>query len=225
MNGFSNTSPLEVSDADGANSTIKSFDPEKANQFEVGVKANLFKNKLSATASYYNINVSNKLMTDPDNPNNTIQGGEVESKGIELSLIANPVAGWNIITGFSHNNSEVLKETEGAGYLGLRPIEAGPEDLFNFWTSYTAQSGSLKGFGVGFGGNYASENKPINNTNTGSFELPSYTILNSSLSYSEEKVTVILKLDNIANKKYFSGWATVAPQKLRSISASLRYRF
>lgn len=225
MNGFSNVSPQEVSDADGTNPTIKSFDPEKANQFEVGMKANLFKNKLSATVSYYNINVSNKLMADPNNVNNTLQGGEVESKGLELSFIASPVKGWNIITGFSHNNSEVLKETEGAGYLGLRPIAAGPEDLFNFWTSYTTQSGRLKGFGIGFGGNYASENKVFNNTNTGSFELPSYTTLNTSLSYTEEKVTVILKLDNIANKKYFSGWSTVAPQKLRSISASMRYRF
>lgn len=225
MNGFSNVAPQEVSDADGTNPTIKSFDPEKANQFEIGMKANLFENRLSATASYYNINVSNKLMTDPNNINNAIQGGEVESKGFELSFIASPVTGWSIIAGFSHNDSEVLKEAEDAGYLGLRPQEAGPEDLINFWTSYTAQSGKLKGFGIGFGGNYASEYKTINRATIGYFELPSYTILNSSLSYSKEKVTVILKLDNIGNKKYFSGWSTVSPQKLRSISANLRYRF
>jgi iron complex outermembrane receptor protein len=225
MNGFSNVAPQEVSDADGTNPSIKSFDPEKANQSEIGLKANLFKSKLAATISYYNINVSNALMTDPNNINNSIQGGEIESKGFELSLIANPLEGLNIIAGFSHNNSEVIKDTEGAGYLGLRPENAGPEYLINFWTSYTAQSGNLKGFGIGFGGNYASAFNTLNRSTSGSFELPSYTILNSSLSYSKEKYRIILKLDNIANTKYFTGWSTVSPQKLRSIAANFTYKF
>jgi iron complex outermembrane receptor protein len=225
MNGFSNVAPQEVSDADGTNPSIKSFDPEKANQSEIGLKVNLFKSKLAATISYYNINVSNALMTDPNNINNSIQGGEIESKGFELSLIANPLEGLNIIAGFSHNNSEVIKDTEGAGYLGLRPENAGPEDLINFWTSYTAQSGNLKGFGIGFGGNYASAFNTLNRSTSGSFELPSYTILNSSLSYSKDKYRIILKLDNIANTKCFTGWSTVSPQKLRSIAANFTYKF
>ncbi|SFS60220.1 TonB-dependent receptor [Lutibacter maritimus] len=225
MNGFSNVSPAQVSDADGTNPRIKTFEPEKANQFEVGVKANLFENKVAATVSYYNINVSNKLMTDPTNINNSIQGGEVESKGFELSFIANPVAGWNIIAGYSHNDNEVLKETEGAGYLGLRTEDAGPANLVNFWTSFTFQSGSLESFGIGFGGNYASEYNTLNRTTTGSFQLPSYTIVNGSLSYGKDKFKIILKLDNIANKKYYSGWSTVTPQKLRTISTSLAYKF
>lgn len=225
MNGFSNVSPAQVSDADGTNPRIKTFEPEKANQFEVGVKANLFENKVAATVSYYNINVSNKLMTDPTNINNSIQGGEVESKGFELSFIANPVTGWNIIAGYSHNDNEVLKETEGAGYLGLRTEDAGPANLVNFWTSFTFQSGSLESFGIGFGGNYASEYNTLNRTTTGSFQLPSYTIVNGSLSYGKDKFKIILKLDNIANKKYYSGWSTVTPQKLRTISTSLAYKF
>ncbi|SNR77711.1 TonB-dependent receptor [Lutibacter flavus] len=225
MNGFSNVSPSEVSDVDGSNPRIKTFDPEKANQWELGIKANLLENKLNLTASYYDINVSNKLMTDPNNINNSIQGGEVESKGFELSLNAKPVEGWNIIAGYSQNNSKVLKETENAGYLGLRPEEAGPENLINFWTSYTVQTGSLEGFGFGFGGNYASEFNTLNRSTTGSFALPSYTIINGSLSYAKEKFRVILKLDNIANKKHFTGWSTVTPQNTRSISASLSYNF
>ncbi|WP_372746496.1 TonB-dependent siderophore receptor [Lutibacter sp.] len=225
MNGFTNVAPTQVSDADGSNSRVKTFDPEKANQWEIGVKTNLINNKLNVTASYYNINVSNKLMTDPTNIYNYIQGGEVESKGIELSLIATPIQGWNLIAGFSNNKSEVLKETEGAGYLGLRPEEAGPEKLINFWTSYTIQSGTLEGIGFGFGGNYASEFNTLNRETTGSFTLPEYTILNGSLSYSADTFKIILKLDNITNKKYFTGWSTVTPQKTRSISANLTYNF
>ena len=225
MNGFTNVAPTSVSDVDGSNPRIKTFEAEKANQFEFGVKTNLFDEKLDLTASYYNINVSNKLMTDPTNVNNSIQGGEVESSGVEISLIANPIIGWNIIAGYSNIDSEVLVDTANSGYLGLRTESAGPKDLFNFWTSYNFQSETLKGFGIGLGGNYASEFNTLNRSTTGSFTLPSYTILNSSISYSQEKFMIILKVDNIANTKYYSGWSTVSPQKLRTVSANFTYRF
>ena len=164
-------------------------------------------------------------MTDPTNVNNSIQGGEVESSGVEISLIANPIIGWNIIAGYSNIDSEVLVDTANSGYLGLRTESAGPKDLFNFWTSYNFQSETLKGFGIGLGGNYASEFNTLNRSTTGSFTLPSYTILNSSISYSQEMFMVILKVDNIANTKYYSGWSTVSPQKLRTVSANFTYRF
>ena len=196
MNGFVNVTPREVSEVDGSNPRIKSFDPEQANQYEFGLKTNLYKDIISASISYYNIDVKNRLMTDPNNINNAIQGGEVNSKGVEVSFTANPMKGFNVIAGFSNNKSEVTKDNPGDGYLGLRPEEAGPETLVNFWANYTLTSGKLKGFGLGFGGNYASEYKTVNRANIGTFELPSYTILNSALSYSNDKFNLALKLEN-----------------------------
>ncbi|RBN51911.1 TonB-dependent siderophore receptor [Flavobacterium psychrolimnae] len=225
MNGFVNVTPREVSEVDGSNPRIKSFDPEQANQYEFGLKTNLYKDIISASISYYNIDVKNRLMTDPNNINNAIQGGEVNSKGVEVSFTANPVKGFNIIAGFSNNKSEVTKDNPGDGYLGLRPEEAGPETLVNLWANYTLTSGKLKGFGIGFGGNYASEYKTLNRANIGTFELPSYTIVNSALSYSNDKFNLALKLNNVFNEKYYSGWSTVAPQRLRSITAGLTYKF
>lgn len=225
MNGFVNVTPREVSEVDGSNPRIKSFDPEQANQYEFGLKTNLYKDIISASISYYNIDVKNRLMTDPNNINNTIQGGEVNSKGVEVSFTANPVKGFNIIAGFSNNKSEVTKDNPGDGYLGLRPEEAGPETLVNLWANYTLTSGKLKGFGIGFGGNYASEYKTMNRANIGTFELPSYTIVNSALSYSNDKFNLALKLNNVFNEKYYSGWSTVTPQRLRSVTAGLTYKF
>ncbi|TRZ41943.1 TonB-dependent receptor [Robertkochia solimangrovi] len=225
MNGFSNIAAQPYYDNDGNNLGNRSFDPEQANQWEVGVKTDLLENKLSATASYYDITVSNILMTDPNNPQNSYQGGEIASKGFELSVIANPLEGWNIVAGFSNNDSEVVKDEPDAGYIGMRPESAGPETLVNFWTSYTLTEGPLAGWGVGFGGNYASKFATLNRSNIGSFYLPSYTVLNGSVSYNAKKYSVILKLDNITNEKYFTGWSTVSPQQARSISAGLSYRF
>jgi iron complex outermembrane receptor protein len=68
MNGFKNVEPGRV-DVDGINTKPATFDPEQANQFEFGIKTNLYKDVISASLSYYNINVKNRLMTDPNNPN------------------------------------------------------------------------------------------------------------------------------------------------------------
>lgn len=225
MNGFVNVTPREVSEVDGSNPRMESFDPEQANQYEIGLKTNLYKDIISASISYYNIDVKNRIMTDPNNINNSIQGGEVNSKGVEVSFTVNPVKGFNIIAGFSNNKSEVTKDNPGDGYLGLIPEEAGPETLVNFWANYTLTSGKLKGFGIGFGGNYASEYKTMNRANIGTFELPSYTIVNSALSYSNDKFNIALKLNNVFNEKYYSGWSTVTPQRLRSVTAGLTYKF
>ncbi len=225
MNGFSNVAPATVSDVDGSNSRFITFDPEQANQYEFGVKTNVLSDKITATASYYNITVSNRVMTDPNNVNNSIQGGEVVSKGFELSVIASPVEGLNLVAGYSNNNSEVTKDYPESGYLGMRPEEAGPESLFNFWASYNFSAGALRGFGLGFGGNTASEYLTLNRDNIGTFALPSYQVFNASLSYTGSQYFLALKVNNLADQKYYSGWSTVTPQNLRNVSLSLNYRF
>jgi iron complex outermembrane receptor protein len=225
MNGFVNLLPQQVADVDGTNIRQKSFDPEQANQYEFGLKTNLYKDIISATLSFYNIDVRNRLMTDPNNFNNAIQGGEVNSKGVELSFTANPIKGFNIIAGYSNNISEVTKDNPGDGYLGLRPEEAGPETLVNLWANYTFSTGDLKGYGFGIGGNYASEYKTLNRANIGTFALPDYTILNSAFSYNNDKFNITLKVNNLLNEKYYSGWSTVTPQHLRSLTAGLTYKF
>ncbi len=164
-------------------------------------------------------------MTDPNNINNAIQGGEVKSNGVEVSLTATPMAGLNLIAGYSYNHSEVTKDNPGDGYIGFRPEEAGPENLINFWANYTQATGKFKGFGIGFGGNYASEQKTLNREAIGTFELPSYTIINSVVSYSNDKFNLSLKLNNILNEEYYTGWSTVSPQKLRNLAAGLTYKF
>lgn len=225
MNGFKNITPQTIANVDGSNQRIASYDPEHANQLEFGVKTNLFKDILTAAVSYYDISVQNILMADPSNPNSFTQGGAVESKGIELSLIVNPTKGLNIITGISNNKSEVTKETPGGGYLGLRPEQAGPETLLNLWANYTFTEGSLKGFGLGLGGNYASVYKTLNRANIGTFEIPSYTILNTALSYNTSNFNFALKINNLLNEKYYAGWSTVTPQQLRNVVAGLSYKF
>lgn len=219
MNGFKNSEPKQQMDG-----SYSSFKPEHANQYEFGLKTNLYKDIISATISYYNIDVKDKVMSDATFTNFR-QGGEVNSNGVEVSVTATPIAGLNIIAGYSYNDSEVTRDTLDDSYIGHRPEEAGPQNLVNFWANYTLTAGKLKGFGIGFGGNHASEYKTLHRKNIGTFELPSYTILNSALSYNSDKFGITLKVNNLFNEKYYSGWSTVTPQRLRSITAGLNYKF
>ena len=225
MNGFVNQAPVQVADVNGQNVRMKSLEPEQANQYEFGLKTNVWKEKIALTASYYNILVSNKVMSDPTNINDVIQGGKVNSKGVEVSLIANPIRGLNVVAGYSFNQAEVTQDDPANGYLGLRPEEAGPSRLGNFWLQYTLLSTKLQGLGIGFGGNHASEHLTLNRLVTGQFSLPAYTILNGALSYNTKSFDLILKCNNLLNRRYYSGWSTITPQQLRSVSLSFNYKF
>lgn len=221
MNGFKNVSPDRATEG-------QTFEPEHANQLEFGIKANLLGDKLNATVSYYDINVANLLTADPADISRSLQGGKSQSKGFEFDLNASPVKGLNIIAGYSYNDSKVTKGDIGNVWLeeGKRPMWSGPENLVNLWATYKFYYGSLKGFGLGFGGNYASENAIVNSEILGKFVLPSYTVINGSVFYGTNKFRVALNINNIANKEYFNGgWSTVNPQKPRNAVASFSYKF
>ncbi|HLV70696.1 MAG TPA: TonB-dependent receptor [Xanthomarina sp.] len=224
QNGFTNVAPQLVGNPDNGPQTLKTFDPEQANQLEFGVKTNLFSNRLNVTMSYYDIKVKDRVITDPSSPFNKIQGGEVVSKGFEIELNANPVNGLNIRAGFSNNDSETTK-SDNTEILNKRPLEAGPETLYNFWANYEFQEGALGGFGLGFGFNGASERYAINYESTGDFILPSYTIANASVFYQANKYRIGLKLNNVFNKEYYKGWTTINPQTPRTFLANFSYQF
>lgn len=223
MNGFSNVAPQE--NVNGTVKTPRAFNPEHANQFEAGTKLNLFNDKLYATVSYYDIRVKDQVYSIRPNATDVTyyQNGAQKNKGIEAEIIANPVNGLNLIAGYSYNES-VLTQGD-LDFLGKRPESAGPQHLANLWATYKFTQGVLRGFGLGFGGNYGSENKIMNRWTSGEFTIPEYTVLNSSLFYNAEKFTVTVKLNNIANKDLYDGWSTVHPKDPRTIAASFSYRF
>ncbi|MEH0155107.1 TonB-dependent receptor [Limibacter armeniacum] len=224
QNGFTNVAPQLVSETEDGPQTLKTFDPEQANQIEFGVKTNLFNNRLNATVSYYDIKVSDRVMTDPASPTNKIQGGEVVSKGFEVELSANPIDGLDIRGGYSYNDSETTK-TDNENILNRRPLEAGPESMYNLWASYEIQQGKLEGFGLGIGFNGASESYAINYGSSGEFMLPEYTIGNASIFYQASNYRIGLKMNNVFDKEYYTGWTTISPQTPRSVLANFTYRF
>ncbi|WP_166921606.1 TonB-dependent receptor [Flavobacterium poyangense] len=224
QNSFTNKGFLNAN-VNGKLELVK-FDPEKANQFEAGIKLNAFDNKLSANLSYYDIKVENVVRADISLPNANIQDGNQRSKGFEAEITSNPIAGLNFTVGYAYNDSKM--EKGNANVNGLRPVTAGPVNLANFWASYTAQSTNLKGLGIGIGGNYGSESLIANaNTATGreTFSLPSYTVLNSTIFYDQPKYRISLKVNNFTDELYFNGYTTINVQAPRTFFGSVTYKF
>lgn len=227
MNGFVNKAPgVDII----ANVNVpRTFKPEHADQFEFGTKVNFFNDRLIASATYYNIEVSDMVYTRfvdngtpaPDQIN--VQDGTQRSKGFEFSLTANPFEGFNIIAGYSYNDSNL---TEGdPDFQNHRPESAGPQNLVNLWATYGFTKGTLKGLGFGFGGNYASENKIMHRATAGTFRIPEYTVLSASAFYQLEDFRFTLKLDNLTNEEYYKGWSTISPQRPRVVSGGVTYTF
>ncbi|KLT64872.1 TonB-dependent receptor [Pedobacter sp. BMA] len=224
QNGFQNISPViqPLADINGV------FKPKQANQIEGGVKLDVFNNKVNLTASYYDIKVDN--VTRPESItrngiayNITVQDGTQRNKGVDFSLNANPIEGLNLVAGYSYVDSRMIKAT--ASVEGRRPVDAGPETTINGWISYTISKGNLNGLGLGFGGNYNSENRITNSLATGEFTLPAFTVLNATAFYNKNRYRIGVKIDNITDKLYYKGWTTVEAQMPRNLVANISYKF
>lgn len=225
MSSFLNNDPSQVTNSQGT--YIKSFKPEHANQLEFGVKVNLFSDKLSATVSYYDIKVSNKVTALVDNMNDFDQRGKVDGKGFDIDLNANPVQGLSLIAGYSHNHIQNVSSNGTDFYTeqGRAPGGQGPQDLANLWATYKFSQGKLKDFGFGIGGNYAGKYRVIDNSVVGVFDLPSYTLLNASLFYTADRYRITFNGNNLTDKKYYIGYWSVNPQRPVNFTASFAYKF
>lgn len=218
QNGFNNINGIDYKG--------DAFKAEQANQIEGGVKANAFNGKITGSVSYYYIKVKDIVRgynLDPTNPNAQIQDGNKISKGIEAEVIANPVNGLNIIAGFAYNDNHL--ENASPDVEGKRDAYSAAPYSANLWVSYKFLSGPLRGFGLGAGGNYASDNKIVNSVSQGVFILPAYKVYNASVFYDHSRFRIGAKVDNFTNQKYWTGYSTMNPQDLRTVTGSVTYKF
>ncbi|RLJ32582.1 iron complex outermembrane receptor protein [Chryseobacterium sp. 7] len=224
MNGFSYTAPVaqQLPDISGE------MKPQMANQWEVGLKGNLWRNKINFTVSYYDILVDNiqrgsGVIRDGKEYNIVVQDGKQRSKGIEIETIMNPVQGLNIMAGYAYNHSRYEKADPTVD--GRRPESAGPANVFNSWISYILPIKGLQGLGVGFGVNRVGKQITGNKTVTGQFAFPAYTLVNASISLEKERYRLGFKMNNLGNVQYFAGQGVVVAQMPRNFVAEVSFKF
>jgi len=121
---FGNVPGLQVGSTLG-NATLK---PEQTTSFEMGTELAFFQSRLTVDFSYYVNDSKNQILSVPI-PNstgygfNTVNAGEIQNKGIELSLSGTPVKTnnlqWDLFGTFTKNHSDVLSLLNGISQLTI----------------------------------------------------------------------------------------------------------
>lgn len=122
------------------------FPRETGQQFEIGAKASLLVGRVFATLAFYQITRSNVLTADPVNPGFSIDAGTHRSRGIELDVSGQILPGWNIVASYALTDAVI---TESNDFPVGNTLANVPRNSGSLWTTYTIQSGPLRGLGSG----------------------------------------------------------------------------
>ncbi|EFH5203686.1 ferrichrome porin FhuA [Escherichia coli] len=187
--------PASLTDANG-----DLFAPSKGKQYEVGVKYVPEDRPIVLTGALYQLTKTNNLMADPNNPNFSIEGGEIRASGVELEAKAALSASVNVVGSYTYTDAEYTTDTT---YKGNTPAQV-PKHMASLWADYTFFDGPLSGLTLGTGGRYtgSSYGDPAN-----SFKVGSYTVVDALVRYDLARVgmagsNVALHVNNLFDREY-----------------------
>ncbi len=124
--------------------------PEITKEFEVGLEANFFANRIGLDASYYNKLTEGLISVQPLDPSSGYTSivsniGDVRNKGLELLVYGSPVRSknfqWQISVNYSQNRNKVERLSEGeinlGGFGGASIVAIEGEEMGLFKTQVT----------------------------------------------------------------------------------------
>lgn len=190
--------------ATGTSASGENFDPIEANDIEGGIKKSFFEGRLKTSLGAYIITKENVLVTDPDNPNFSVQLGEVQSKGIEFDLQGQITPELNVIFNYANTNVEITEDTNPDN-IGNK-VAGHAKHLTNGWLNYNfAETSKLKGFGISLGYQYQVDRSSWSWGAENKTDLPDYFRMDGALSWKNQKFTIRLNVNNILDEYLYSG--------------------
>lgn len=209
-------------------------DPLKGQNLEFGVKKDWLGGKWNSTFAVYEIRRKNILVAGNSNDNNgnafMIPTGEQRARGFEADIKGEIVKGLNIVVNYAYTDAKTIKDTD-ASRIGVQS-PGNAKNVQNTWLSYRFEHGNLKGFGISAGYQYQGGRQSWFGT-TAKYDqsLEDYFDTNFGISYVAKKFDVNLLLNNVLNRKLYSGyrsddgsyaWIYNAPRNWR---LSIGYKF
>ncbi|TYQ29828.1 TonB-dependent receptor [Pseudanabaena sp. UWO310] len=200
------------------------LEPEKAQGYEFGVKAELSK-KLFATLSYFDITKQNVATSASPLSLYYVATGKQRSQGIELDISGEIAPNWNITGFYAYTNARVTEDNDIP--VGNR-LPGSPYNSFGLWTTYQIPDGDLQGLGFGLGVNYVG-NRVGDLAN--SYEVGDYFLTNAAIFYKRDRWRFGLNFNNIFDVNYISGVGGsgrtlgIAPGAPFSMTASIGLQF
>lgn len=127
-------------------------DPEETDTYEVGVKWDVYNNRLSLSGAIFRIDKTNARNIDPIDPTVVTVDGAQRVDGFEIGAAGDLTDRWKIFAGYAYLDSEVLRDDTGLRREG-GPIDNTPRNTFSMWTTYQV----LPKWQLGFGAYYVDE--------------------------------------------------------------------
>lgn len=196
---------------------------EVAEQFEVGVKQDLVKNRLHANLALFDLNRNHILTTDPTNPLLEVLTGKQRSQGVELDIAGNITSRWKAIFTYAYTLAKVTSDTT---YPVGDVLSNVPRHSASLWTVYQLQS--VPGLQVGAGVYYVG---PREATLPNTFKLAGYVRTDAMASYQRGPWKTQLNVFNLFNRKYYTGGSaatfdyTLMPSPPLSAQVTVSYAF
>lgn len=196
--------------------------PTTVDQYEIGVKKNLWNNTLAVNLSVYQIENNNTYQSywyqnaagaivTPDS-NLKEYAGKVRSRGVELDITGNPTANLSIIGGVSYNNS-VYFDTPENGYVEKQRLVRTPETTANASVFYKFTN-HVKGLKIGAGAYYMgnrlggwNDSKSTDISRNGvsrAFAIKDYVTVNASVGYEWDKFSIQGKVGNLFDTENYN---------------------
>ena len=205
----------------GQDAQDKAFKPEQGVGYEVGVKTDLFDDRLSATLAAFHIEKENVLATDPASDSQRAIG-KARSQGFDAQFSGQVSDALRVIGAFAYIDAEVTQGDTtiptGSRILGVAKHSGSLLGVYEF------QDGMLKGSDLGAAFTYVGDRSGEAGK---SFELPAYHTVDLLAHYkASDNVTVGLNLNNLFDEKYFERsysnyWVTPGEPRNLTVSLSL----
>ena len=225
------------------------FKPEKAKNYEIGAKADLFHHRLQLTAAAFRNERSNFRISSTSGDGNLtplqVPDGRSRVDGIALGASGNLTHAWTIFANYTYLKSKILQSVEDrcdgnladpvcATLIAAAPEKGGPlqqtpKHSGSLFTAYQLPFGLQLGYGLTYQGSFAIVTDPNHKIDGHYPKSDDYLLHRFFASYPvTPKLTVQVNVQNFTNTHYYTsirnnGWAV--PGALRSATASLFYNF
>jgi iron complex outermembrane receptor protein len=222
----------------GINTDGTALPPSLIDQYEIGVKNDLFRGMLSANLTVYQIKNSNlaqvSLANGNTNTNIKEMAGEITSKGIEIDLMSKAYKGISLIAGYSFNESRYTKSNT---YIVGSKLLYNPSNTANASVYYNLSELNIKwldNFNAGIGALYIGDRSAGRQTRVTvpddtykPIPLPAYTNLEGSLGYAKNNISVRIKMTNMLNALSYNVHDdnSVNPIAPRQFAATVAFKF
>jgi iron complex outermembrane receptor protein len=181
----------------GVNASGALFEPRRGKQVEAGVKWQPANQRLMATAALYRMKEKNRLATDPDNVNFSIQRGEITAQGLELEAAAN-LRAWDLVANYTYSDVKLTSTTpDDVRYLDQQ-LGNIPRHSAAVWAVHNLGVWGLPGLKAGLGVRRVGKTWD----GTGGLPVPATTLFDALVAYDLDAWRLALNVNNLSDKTY-----------------------